>query len=89
MHRAARDLMANPDTYEQGREMEARASALNEVEQFNRLIESLTEMIRQSEERKQELLRNIASEGGEGISSVAPAAGLRPQSSRTRIRRTD
>jgi hypothetical protein len=60
MHRAARDLMANPDTYEQGVEMEARASAMENVEQWTRMIESLTNMIRSLEERKRDIIRNLA-----------------------------
>ncbi len=60
MHRAAQDLMANPDTYQQGLEMEARASAMDNVEEFTREINSLTEMIKQLEDQKQAIIRNLS-----------------------------
>jgi low affinity Fe/Cu permease len=61
MHRAARDLMANPDTYDQGVEMEAKAKAMDDQESSLRsLIETLINMIKALEDQKRAIMRNMA-----------------------------
>jgi hypothetical protein len=61
MHQAARDLMANPDTYEQGVEMERKAKAMEneDLDALNRLIEALSNTIKSLEETKRSIIRQM------------------------------